>query len=442
MEFVTILDLIVSVLILLTGFAVFVGSEKKNRIESFWFLIMTIGTALWGAMIGIFLSLPDDAGTVAPWIIWGLYTGAPIMLTGFVGYVGWRIKAGKAMTIFYLMVALVLSAILVMNPSVLYSRIALGDNGNTVTLAGGWFYWVYTIFCAATALTMLGFALLRLVHAKSHNEKMGLMTLVIGTTIAAIFITIFDLILPLKNYSLIWVGPLATGLNILFFYYEILRYHMIVVTTNWLKILSYIILMMAGACIYITVFYVVFMAIFHQQQPTTAVLVLNFVMITIMLLMIPIISEIGAFMKSLITRQEVDMVYVMRQLNKMATTNPSMRTVARFLAENMFFSYVGICIGGKVYGSTKSEFSDEEVLRVEKMIVPEGEQWFVARGALRKKGVVAVGNLVNGRGETFGKILIGQPMGKDSFDVRDLQQTETILNLVAAVIDSEKHLRV
>ena len=91
MEFVTILDLIVSVLILLTGFAVFVGSEKKNRIESFWFLIMTIGTALWGAMIGIFLSLPDDAGTVAPWITWGLYTGAPIMLTGLVGYVGWRI---------------------------------------------------------------------------------------------------------------------------------------------------------------------------------------------------------------------------------------------------------------------------------------------------------------------------------------------------------------
>ena len=147
-------------------------------------------------------------------------------------------------------------------------------------------------------------------------------------------------------------------------------------------------------------------------------------------------------MKSLITRQEVDMVYVMRQLNKMATTNPSMRTVARFLAENMFFSYVGICIGGKVYGSTKSEFSDEEVLRVEKMIVPEGEQWFVARGALRKKGVVAVGNLVNGRGETFGKILIGQPMGKDSFDIRDLQQTETMINLVATVIDSEKHLRV
>lgn len=442
MEFVTILDLIVSVLILLTGFAVFVGSEKKNRIESFWFLIMTIGTALWGAMIGIFLSLPDDAGTVAPWIIWGLYTGAPIMLTGFVGYVGWRIKAGKAMTIFYLMVALVLSAILVMNPSVLYSRIALGDNGNTVTLAGGWFYWVYTIFCAATALTMLGFALLRLVHAKSHNEKMGLMTLVIGTTIAAIFITIFDLMLPLKNYSLIWVGPLATGLNILFFYYEILRYHMIVVTTNWLKILSYIILMMTGACIYITVFYVVFMAIFHQQQPTTAVLVLNFVMITIMLLMIPIISEIGAFMKSLITRQEVDMAYVAKQLNTLAVTNPQMKTVARFMADNMFFSYIGFYIGGKIYDSTEMDYSENDLEKLDKIIISEGEKWYITRGALKKKGVVAVGDLINAQGEAYGKVLIGQPMGKDSFDIRDLQQTETMINLVATVIDSEKHLRV
>ena len=53
----------------------------------------------------------------------------------------------------------------------------------------------------------------------------------------------------------------------------------------------------------------------------------------------------------------------------------------------------------------------------------------------------AVAELRNAKGRSFGQILVGKPVGKMSFERKDLIQLEMIVNLVASVIDSEKHLK-
>lgn len=53
----------------------------------------------------------------------------------------------------------------------------------------------------------------------------------------------------------------------------------------------------------------------------------------------------------------------------------------------------------------------------------------------------SVAELYNAKGKPFGQIVVGKPVGKNDFGRRDLMQLEMIINLVATVIDSEKHLR-
>ena len=53
----------------------------------------------------------------------------------------------------------------------------------------------------------------------------------------------------------------------------------------------------------------------------------------------------------------------------------------------------------------------------------------------------AVAELYNAKGKPFGQIIVGKPLGKSTMEHRDLIQLEMIINLVASVIDSGKHLR-
>ena len=53
----------------------------------------------------------------------------------------------------------------------------------------------------------------------------------------------------------------------------------------------------------------------------------------------------------------------------------------------------------------------------------------------------AIAELKNAKGKPFGQLIVGRPLGKASFERRDLVQLEMIINLVATVIDSEKHIR-
>ena len=54
------------------------------------------------------------------------------------------------------------------------------------------------------------------------------------------------------------------------------------------------------------VFYVVFIAMFRGSSPSIEVIVLNFIMVLFFLLLMPAMNELTAFVRSLITGEEVE----------------------------------------------------------------------------------------------------------------------------------------
>lgn len=447
MSLISILLIVTAILTISSGLLSVMGSSKVDRGRSAWLLASNVGAVAWSLAIAFFLALPDKYDYAAPTVIFVIYTGAMLMSWGLLGHMAWKQTWGKVATVFFFVWAVALIALLMNDRSLLYSSYVLSRTGNAVVLVNGWYYWVYLLFfvCNISAFLVATWA-----HAKSISSKKvrrGDYILLGGLAISGVLSATFDLFLPLMGtYDLIWVGPLSISIVMLAYFYAILKYRVISVSTSWLRVMAYTVVMTTGAAIYMLIFYLIFTALFKIPNPSSAVLVLNFIMIVIVLLLIPVINEITSSVRSMISVGQVDIAYVIKKLNKIASRNVDLRELAAFLAEHLHFAYIGFIINGRLYGSKPLAMSADEVVQVGHMKpTARGEVWQEPTKAVQKVlddlDLKAVAELRNAKGKTFGQIIVGKPLGKSVFERRDLIQLEMIINLVATVIDSEKHIR-
>ena len=360
---------------------------------------------------------------------------------------GWEYTVGKILT-FLAVVALVITAtVVVMNTRLLFDGFELTTQGNTVHLVNGVVYWLYAFYFALNSVLAWYFIWKRSRKTSSKKVRMGDRTLMVGLVITGALAMISDLVLPLfVRYDLIWIGPLALSITLVSFYYAILKYRIISISSRWLKLLSYAVLLVSGAVIYMLIFYLIFTALFKVPNPSASVLVLNFIMIVIVLLLMPVLNEVSASMRSLISVGQVDIAYVIKKLNRIATKNVDLRELAGFLADHLHFAYIGLVVNGRLYGSKPLSVSAEELVQIGKMKAASGNSVWQEPNKTTQKimdelGLKAVAELRNAKGKAFGQLIVGKPLGKNSFERRDLVQLEMIINLVATVIDSEKHIR-
>lgn len=448
MELISILLIAVSVLTALSGFAIFAGASRGERANSGCFFLATLGAAIWAVSVAIFMTLPADAAEAAPLVIFALYSGAVVMEMGLVPYIGWKYKIGKVMTFLTIAGGLALIGLLfydLQNPSLLYSSITLSASGNAAHLSLDWYYWLYLGFFVMAAGTELIILLYDLLHTRVRSAQKGKVVFMVGMSITAVLALIFDILLPMQRYDLIWVGPLAISTTIISFYYAILRFRVMTLTTGWLKILSYVIIMVSGAIIYMIAFFAIFTALFRIPSPSPSVLLLNFIMVVVMLLLIPVINEISAFVRSLISVQTMDIAYITKRLNGITPQDLNLRDLATFLSDHMHFEYVGFLIDGRLYGSGSLPLSANELKQIDNLKAAKaGSVWQEFNESVEKicakQEITAIAELHDAKGKAFGQIILGKPLGKTKFDRRDLIQTEMVINLVAAVIDSGKHL--
>ena len=230
------------------------------------------------------------------------------------------------------------------------------------------------------------------------------------------------------------------------FFYSTMKYRMIAISSRWLQTFAYGVLVTVGAVIYILIFYIIFTALFKGPNPSGAILVLNFLMIVIVLLLLPVLNEVRATFRSMIMVGQVDIAYVIKKLNKLAAKNVDLRELAAFLADHLHFAYIGFIVNGRLYGSKALALSAEELEAITHLrSAGRGEVWQEPNKAVQKVlddlDLKAVAELRNAKGRPFGQLLVGKPLGKTSFERRDLIQLEMMINLVATVIDSEKHIR-
>lgn len=442
MQLIAILLITVSVLALLSGLAVLLGSSKGSRTHALSFFMTTIGVFGWAFSMAIFLTLKEDAVSFATVPIFGIYLFTLVMDLFVLVYTGWKIKWSIIPIIISIVASIFLGGALIYNPHLLYDSFNLSASGNSVAIRLDWYYIAYIALMAFEGINVIILVLSRIKHTSNQGTKRGwkgfLICLAIGWAAAGIF----DLYLPLFRYDLIWVGPLFIAIDFVIHYYAIIKYRLLDLASSWLKLLSHIIVMSLAAVIYLSLFFVIFMALFKVPSPSTSVIVLTVIMIAIVLALMPALNEISSYFRSLSSIKDIDLVYFVKKIQQMSKSYINYRELAGFLSDHLHFGYVGLVIDKKLYGSKKSRVSAAEIAHISNYRTPIKGIWLAlddaTRDELKKCGIEAVAILRNAEGVVVGKIMFGRPIGNVSFKSRDMSSLETALVLVAAAISSEK----
>ena len=307
MQLIVILLTTVSVLTFLSGAITFFGSSKGDRIRSAWYFLAAIFATVWMSSISLFLVAKPDMFKAINWHVNWTFISAIFLDAAFLGYGAWSKKYGKLITILFLLFGLIVSGLILINSGALYSDIILSNTGNSVVMNIGPLYFAYVgFFCTIVPAIIIVF-LQQFIKTHSRRKRGGDIITMISFGVSSTVVLIFNLILPLlNNWGLIWLGPLALAITILGVYYTILRYRMLNLSSIWLRIFSYIVIIASIAIIYMIIFSVIFAALFRGSTPSIEVIILNFIMILIFISLMPAMNGFMLFVKSLISGEDQD----------------------------------------------------------------------------------------------------------------------------------------
>lgn len=303
MHLIVILLVTVSVLTFLSGIIVFFGSSKKERIRSSLFLLAALFATTWMASISLFLTATPE--TMSPalmdWHAEWTFASAILIDVAFLGYIAWEEKYGKTLFLLFFIFGMIICGLIFHSPGLLYHEINLARTGNSINMKIGPLYFAYNAFFGLIVPAVVVVLLKQFFKSRSSRKKNGDLIIMTSFGLSSLLTLIANLILPLfNNWSLIWLGPLALAVTIISFYYTILRYRSLNLTSIWLKIFSYIVIIASLAIIYMIIFSVIFAALFRGSTPSTEVIILNFIMILIFLSLMPALSTLSNFVQSLL----------------------------------------------------------------------------------------------------------------------------------------------
>lgn len=446
MQLTTLLLIIVAILTALSGIAVISGAHKGDRVQAFLFFLTTMAALAWAVGIGVFLSLPEGTNPeVVKASIFTTYIGAPVMCWGLMAYTCHKYLAGKiGMVILGVICATFVTMILV-HPDFLYSSYDLSAvTGNIVHVRQNLFYILYGAYhFAAVGLYMIG--LWWTAHStKLASVRRANIMVLIGFTITGVLALAFDFIAPYYGkYDTIWVGVFAMSIAWIFHYYAILRYHLLDLSSPWLKGFSRIIVMSLAAIAYLVIFFIIFAALFKVPSPSVHVIILNILMIIAVMLLFPALNELSTFVGSLASTDEVDVAYIVKKLTKLVGYDVNLTELASFLCDHLHFQYIGFVIDGEVCGSGKMKIPQEVVEKVGKLRKNNGGIWLEPDDelgkALKKLDITAIAELRDGKGRIVGQVLFGKSSGHFSLEDRDLVPVEIVMQVVPVVTHPGNH---
>lgn len=305
MQLIVILLATVSILTFLSGAIVFFGSSKGDRARSAWYFAAAIFATAWMASIATFMIATPDRANVIGWHVNWTFISAILLDIAFLGYGVWEKKYGKITTLSFLLIGLIISFAILIRPTALYSDVVLSNTGNSIVMRMGPVYFSYIAFFATIVPVIIAAFFHQFLKARSERKRGGDVITMISFAISSTIVLIVDLILPFfNNWQFIWLGPLALAVTILGVYYTILRYHILDLSSVWLRIFSYIVVIASIAIIYMIIFSVIFAALFRGSTPSTEVIILNFIMILIFIALIPAMNTLMTFIRSLIIGQD------------------------------------------------------------------------------------------------------------------------------------------
>ncbi len=280
--------------------------------------------------------------------------------------------------------------------------------------------------------------------AKKTRIAQGWRLFLVGVALSFLAGTIFCLIMPKFGNEAKWGGPLISATSVIFYYYAILRYKILDLSVKSLKIWSRFLVAIVAVMAYIVLFFFISKYLFHIDS-STEILALNVVMIILVVLIWPVMNDINIGINSLISTKDINYPFIVKKLNRMATQNVKMRELADFLADYLHFQDVGFIVQSKFYATNSLKLKKDQIAQIALLKNSEKTIWQEVDPAtkviLDGINLKAVAELRNAKGRPFGQILVGRPTGKMELEKRDLIELETIINLVASLIDSAERIK-
>lgn len=302
MQLIVILLATVSILTFLSGAIVFFGSTKGGRIRSAWYFLAALFATIWMASISVFLTAGPDFGDTIDWHIKWTFVSAIFLDVAFLGYGAWDKKYGRIATCVFLIIGAIISGVIFACPDLLYTNVILAKTGNSVIMNIGPLYISYILFFGSIVPAIVLSFLRQFISSRSKRRRGGDIITMSSFGLSSTVVLIFNLVLPLLGrWDLIWLGPLALAVTIISVYYTILRFRMLNLNSIWLRIFSFVVVIASVAIIYMIVFSVIFAALFRGSTPSTEVIVLNFIMISIFLVLMPAMNGLMDSIRSLIS---------------------------------------------------------------------------------------------------------------------------------------------
>ncbi|MBQ9029663.1 hypothetical protein IJ114_02765 [Candidatus Saccharibacteria bacterium] len=257
MQLIRALLIAATIIVLLSGFSVFFGSRKQEKKSAKFFLLAALGAATWTIAVMIALDMPWASSEFVRFIVTCIIGSITICDVGLLAFFSYGYAGGKTLTSLFAFGGAILVALLAYDPSLFYSSYDLSNGYVQLYTEQSWHFYVLIAYFFLISITFSSYLIRRIEDTTNPGLKNGLKILLCGLSIGGILALLFDLVFLTTLPTLTWIGPLATVVSILSFYYSVVKYHTLDVSSKWMKAMSSVILVGTAVIVYLTVFYVI-----------------------------------------------------------------------------------------------------------------------------------------------------------------------------------------
>ena len=235
-------------------------------------------------------------------------------------------------------------------------------------------YIVFTTFFSVFFLVVMWFGYVAWRKSDTIRRKQVAIYMT-GLLVSSIPGFVVDLLLPaLGDYRYVWVGPVAIILFLFAIMYSIVKYRLMDVKTAVARSVSYMLLLIALAVVYVISAYIISIVIF--QRTLTIDSRLNFMNMVLAILLAFLYQPIKRFFNKLTDRVfyygEYDADTFAREISKILTYTADLqlltRRVGNYIASSLKAEKVAFCIPEKgIYGRTgrrRLSVVEEDVRRI------------------------------------------------------------------------------
>ncbi len=429
----------VSAVVLLSGASIFFGSPKREKGDGARFLIATLGVSLWTIAIAIFIHMPGVSDDFVHFIVTLIIASITLCDVGLLAYLSWKFKGGKAITLIFAIFGIVLVALLAYDSSLFYSSVDTSQEYVHLYVNKGWYYFTAIAYFFLISITFSLFLQKKIKKTTNKNLKTGLKIFYIGLSIGGILALIFNLILITSHPQLTWIGPIATGITLLTFYYSTVKYRIISMSSKWMERMSYGIIIASAIIIYLLAFYAVFSALFGVSNPTLEIIFLNLVMAVMLLLLIPTLNELAGFMKASYNVDKIELGYVIKKMERITKSEFDPKDMAGFLAEVLHYSFFAIIIDKKFYASNDVKFTSEEIDRINHLKLIDHKVWIpqteLTANGITGHSVTNVVILTSKNGKPIAKAVFGKKLSDQAQNRKEQIKQDAVISMLAAIVE-------